>query len=299
MVRSNRKNPNRIRRSKEDIVVDTFCVVFITLLSLCCLYPMLHVLFASISDPVKVLFHSGPMLWPEGFSLAGYKATLARRDIWLGYANTIFYVTVGTGLNMVMTVIGAYALSRRDFMLKRALSLFIVFSMYFTASIIPNYLLMKGLHLLNTRWVLILPGAIGTHNLLVMRTALSRVPRELEEAAILDGASDMQILFHILIPLTKATMAVILLFYAVGHWNAWFNAMAFLPLAKDLYPLQLVLRQIVITNSQDQSTGDVADFLGESVKYAAIIVSTLPILCIYPFLQKYFVKGVMLGSVKG
>ncbi len=299
MVMRKTKNINKIRRTREDNIIDTVVVTVVTLLSLVCLYPMLHVFFASISEPARVVYHSGALLWPKGFSLAGYKATLARSDIWQGYANTIFYVGVGTAVNMVMTIIGAYALSRKDFMFRKALSLFIVFSMYFTASIIPNYLLMQKLHLLNTRWVLILPGAIGTHNLLVMRTAFARVPQDLEEAAVLDGATDLQTLIYILLPLTKATMAVILLFYAVGHWNSWFNAMAFLPMAKDLYPLQLVLRQIVVSNSVNESSGDTADYLGDSVKYAAIIVSTLPILCLYPFLQKYFVKGVMLGSIKG
>lgn len=295
----NRIKSTKIKRTREDWILDIFITFVVGFISICCLYPMVHVFFASISEPIQIMFHSGPLLWPKGFSVAAYEAVIKRKDIWIGYGNTLFYVGVGTVVNMVMTVVGAYALSRKQFMFKKAFTLFIVFSMYFSASIIPNYLLMKGLHLLNTRWALVLPGAIGTHNLLVLRTAFRKVPESLEEASILDGANDFQVLFHVLLPLTKATLAVILLFYVVGHWNSWFNAMAYLPMARNLYPLQLTLREIIISNSEGISSGTVVDYLGESVRYAAIIVSTLPILCIYPFVQKHFVKGIMLGSVKG
>ena len=293
------KRKNKIRRTIEDYIIDTIVTVVVGFVALVCLYPMVHVFFASLSDSVEISFHSGALLWPKGFSLASYQAILKRKDIWIGYENTLFYVCVGTAINMVLTIVGAYALSRKDFALKRPLSLFIVFSMYFSAGLIPNFLLMKELHLLNTRWALILPGAIGTYNLMVMRTAFRQIPESLEEAALLDGANDFQVLVRVLLPLAKATIAVIFLFYVVGHWNAWFGAMAYLPMARELYPLQMTLREIIISNSESISSGTTMDYLGESVRYSAIIVATLPVLCLYPFVQRYFVKGVMLGSVKG
>ena len=175
----------------------------------------------------------------------------------------------------------------------------IVFTMYFSGGIIPNFLLIRNLGMLNTRWAIIIPGAIGTWNMLVLRTAFRAVPSALIDAARIDGANDVTILTRIMIPVSKATIAVILLFYAVGHWNSWFNAMIYLPRGRALYPLQLFLREILITSSVEVSGGDSAiDFLGELVKYSTTIVSTVPILCLYPFLQRYFVKGVMMGSIK-
>ncbi|HIY11343.1 MAG TPA: carbohydrate ABC transporter permease [Candidatus Anaerofilum excrementigallinarum] len=288
----------KIKRTKGEVVFDAAVYVIIALISLACLYPMLYVLFASLSDPVEIMFHSGGLLWPLGFSLEGYKAVIEKPDVWSGYGNTLFYVIVGTVLNMVMTTIGAYALSRREFMLKKPLTMMIVFTMYFTGGTIPNFLLIRNLGLLDTRWALIFPVAIGTWNLLVMRTAFASVPAALEEAALIDGANDLQILTRVILPVSKATLAVIFLFYAVGHWNSWFNALMYLPRSRDLFPLQLILREVLISNAE-VAAGDGVDFLGESIKYATIIVSTVPILCIYPFVQKYFVKGVMMGSVKG
>lgn len=289
----------KIKRTKEDIIFDIFVYIVITVVALVCLYPMLYVLFASLSDPVQIMFHRGGLLWPLGFSLKGYEAVINKPDIWSGYANTLFYVVLGTALNMVMTTIGAYALSRRDFMFKKPFTMMIVFTMYFTGGTIPNFLLVKNLGLLDTRWAIILPVAIGTWNLLVMRTAFASVPAALEEAALIDGANDLQILTKVVLPVSKATLAVIFLFYAVGHWNSWFNALMYLPRSRTLFPLQLILREVLISNADVATSDGSVDFLGESIKYATIIVSTVPILCIYPFVQKYFVKGVMMGSVKG
>lgn len=289
----------RIKKSRGDMVFDIVIYTVVTLITIACLYPMLHVVFASFSDPVMIMNHTGPLIKPLGFSLEGYKAVLNNQNTWTGYRNTLFYVIVGTAVNMVMTTLGAYALSRKEFMLKKFFTMLIVFTMYFTGGIIPNFLLVKNLAMLNTRWALIIPTAIGTWNMLVMRTAFASVPESLEEAAIIDGANDFVVLLRVILPVSKATMAVIFLFYSVGHWNAWFNAMVYLPRARDLYPLQLFLREILISNS-DVTTGEMTvDYLGELIKYSTIIVSTLPILCLYPFLQKYFVTGVMMGSVKG
>ena len=289
----------KIKRTKGEIVFDAAIYFFVGMISLACLYPMLYVLFASLSEPTRIMYHQGGLLWPLGFSLKGYEAVIGRQDVWIGYANTLFYVTVGTSLNMVMTVMGTYVLSRRDFMFRKPLTMMFVFTMYFTGGTIPNFILVKSLGLLNTRWALILPVAIGTWNMLIMRTAFASVPSALEEAALIDGANDLQILTKVILPVSKATLAVIFLFYAVGHWNSWFNALIYLPNERELFPLQLILREVLISNSDYSSSEISVDYLGESIRYAIIIVSTVPILCIYPFIQKYFVKGVMMGSVKG
>ena len=290
----------KIKKTSGEIVFDFVNYTVVSLVAIVCLYPMWHVLMASFSEPIQIMNHLGPLLKPLGFSLEGYRVVLESQNVWMGYGNTLVYVVVGSALNMVMTTLGAYALSRKEFMLKKLFSMMIVFTMYLSAGIIPNFLLMRRLGMLNTRWALILPGLIATWNMLVMRTAFVAVPASLEEAARIDGANDFVILVRVIIPVSQATMAVILLFYAVGHWNSWFNAMIYLPSARELYPLQLFLREILIANSvMEGSNVDDVDFMGELVKYTTIIVSTVPILALYPFLQKYFVKGVMMGSIKG
>lgn len=269
------------------------------LMALICLYPMWHVVMASFSDPIELMRHSGVILKPLGHSLEGYKVVLQNPNIPVSYRNTIFYVVLGTSINMFLTTLGAYALSRKGYMFKRTLTLLIVFTMYFNAGLVPNFLLVKNLHMYNTVWALVLPGAISTWNLIVMKTAFQSVPVSLEESARLDGANDFIILFKIFLPLSKATVAVMILFYAVGHWSSWFNAMIYLQ-DRAKYPLQLIMREILIANSASgNSMADTdAMFLEEVVKYATIVVSTVPILFIYPFAQKYFMAGVMMGSVK-
>ena len=269
------------------------------LMALICLYPMWHVVMASFSDPIELMRHSGVILKPLGHSLEGYKVVLQNPNIPVSYRNTIFYVVLGTSINMFLTTLVAYALSRKGYMFKRTLTLLIVFTMYFNAGLVPNFLLVKNLHMYNTVWALVLPGAISTWNLIVMKTAFQSVPVSLEESARLDGANDFIILFKIFLPLSKATVAVMILFYAVGHWSSWFNAMIYLQ-DRAKYPLQLIMREILIANSASgNSMADTdAMFLEEVVKYATIVVSTVPILFIYPFAQKYFMAGVMMGSVK-
>ncbi|MDR3193483.1 MAG: carbohydrate ABC transporter permease [Treponema sp.] len=289
----------KLRLSFGDRIFNITNTLLISLITLLCLYPMFHVTVASLSEPIRIMNHQGPLVWPLGFSLEGYRVVLSNPNISTGYFNTIFYLVIGSAVNMAMTTLGAYALAQREFMLKKAFMLMIVFTMYFTGGIIPNFLLVRSLGLLNTRWALILPGAIGTWNMLVLRTAFRAVPQAMEDAARIDGANDFIILIKVIIPVSKATMAVILLFYAVGHWNSWFNAMIYLPRARNLYPLQLFLRETLIANSEVAGADPTIDFVGELVKYSTIIVSTVPILLLYPFLQRYFVKGVMMGSVKG
>lgn len=272
------------------------------LLTMVFLYPMWHCLMASFSDPGRLLSHMGVLIKPLGYSLAGYKAVLSNRNILVGYQNTLFYVGVGTLTNMVLTILGAYALSRKRLMLRRPLTLLIVLTMYLDAGLIPSFLLVRGLGLYNSRWAIILVLGVTTYNLIVMRTAFTQVARSLEESAMIDGAGDLTILFRIILPVTKATLAVVVLFYAVTHWNMWFTASIYLR-DRSKYPLQLFLREILLANAT-QSAGDGSSavdgayYLEELIKYCTIIVSTVPVLCIYPFVQKYFVSGVMLGSLK-
>jgi len=266
------------------------------------LYPLLYVAFASISDPATLMTTRGLLLGPVGFTLEAYARVFDNPMISIGYRNTLFYVIGGTALNLLMTMLGAYALSRRNLLFRRPLTLLIVFTMFFSGGLIPTFLLVgRTLNLMDTPWALILPGAIQTINLIIMRTAFEGIPYELEEAARVDGANDFIILFRIIVPLSTPVIAVMILFYAVGHWNAFFSAMVYLR-TRDLYPLQLILREILISNSTDAmttgvSSGDVMP-IGETIKYATIIVATVPILLIYPFLQRYFVKGVMIGAIK-
>ena len=286
-------------KSYGDKLFITIVYVQMGLISLVCLYPMWHVIMASFSDPIELMRHTGVILKPLGYSVEGYRVVLQNPNIPRSYMNTIFYVVLGTSVNMILTTFGAYALSRKGYMGKRILTLLIVFTMYFNAGLVPNFLLVKNMGMYNTVWALVLPGAVSTWNLIVMKTSFQSVPVSLEESARLDGANDFVILFRIFLPLSKATVAVMILFYAVTHWSAWFNAMIYLS-DRAKFPLQLIMREILIANSTggNSMTDTDAMFLEEVVKYATIVVSTVPILFIYPFAQKYFMSGVMMGSVK-
>jgi putative aldouronate transport system permease protein len=270
-------------------------LIFITL------YPFYYVAVASLSDPSLLVKSRGFLLKPVGFSTGAYRMVFQDAIFRLGFLNTTFYVVVGTSLNLVMTCLGAYALSRPNLYGKTLIMFFIAFTMFFSGGLIPRYLLVRNLGLLNTRWALILPVAINTWNMIIMRTGFESLPESLSEAAKIDGADDLTILTRVYIPLQMPVIAVIILFYAVQHWNSYFDAMIFLR-TRDLYPLQLILREILIASSTDtMMAGIVMDRepIGETIKYAAIIVSTIPILLVYPFLQKYFVKGVLIGAIKG
>lgn len=298
------RNKNKIKKSMGERAFTCFNVIFMIFIILIMLYPMWHVLCASFSDARELSKHTGLLLKPDGFSLTAYKLMLKNPMIFKGYANTLFVVVFGVSLNMLMTSIAAYVLSRKNVMLNKPLTLFIIFTMYFSGGLIPTYLNIVQLGLENSLWSLILPGAINTFNLIVLRTAFASVPDSLEESAKIDGASSFRIMWQIILPLSRATVAVICLYYAVAHWNSWFNAMLYLK-DRDKFPLQLILREILIQNdtssmvtAAETGAGD-SSFVSETVKYAIIIVSTVPILCIYPFIQKYFSKGVMVGAVKG
>jgi putative aldouronate transport system permease protein len=266
------------------------------------LYPLLYVVFAAFSVPSKLMRNYGVLLGPQGFSLVSFAAVFRNPNIWSGYGNTIIIVVSGTALNMLMTIMGGYVLSRRGWFITRPIALGVVFTMYFGGGLIPFYLTVRSLHLDNTLLALIIPTAISTYNMMIMRTAMVTIPASLEESAMLDGAGHFTILFRIITPLVFPTLAVLILYYGVEHWNSWFNAMIFLR-KRALFPLQLILREILIQNDTlNMSIGsDMTDqeMLSETIKYSVIIVSTVPILCLYPFLQRYFVKGVMLGALKG
>lgn len=286
-------------------VFDTINYIVLSILGFACIYPMMYVIFASFSEPAQLIKHTGGLYKSLGFSLIGYEIVFKNPNIISGYINTIFYVVFGTALNILLTSMGAYVLSRKNLMIKRFLMIMVVVTMYFGGGIIPLFLLVKDLGMYDSRLALIIPSAIGTWNLIVMRTAFQAIPDSLEESARIDGANDFIILFRIILPVAKATIAVMVLFYAVGHWNSWFHAMIFLRDRK-LYPLQLLLREILISNSASGNLleGAVIEdsekaLVDVVIKYSTIVVATLPILFMYPFCQKYFMKGVMVGSVKG
>lgn len=277
-------------------------ITFMLILAIATLYPILHIAFASVSDPSKLMGHEGVILKPVGFDIGSYRAVFKNHMILSGYSNTIFVVVIGVFTNILLTSMGAYFLSRKKAMLKNAIMFLIVFTMFFNGGLIPFYLTVKGLHLDNTLWALIFPVAINTFNLIIMRTAFLSIPDSLEESAKLDGAGHFTILFRIILPLSLPTIAVMVLYYGVAHWNAWFNAMIFLG-KRELFPLQLVLREILIINdTNSMSLGSAAgdqEMISETIKYAVIMVATVPILTLYPFLQKYFVKGALIGAIKG
>ncbi|MDR1541889.1 MAG: carbohydrate ABC transporter permease [Clostridiales bacterium] len=272
------------------------------LLMAAALYPMVHVLFASISNPTLVQQHRGLILHPLGFDLSAFKAVFNNPMIPVGYSNTLFYLVAGTAVNVLLTTLGAYALSRKGLLLGKYFMFAIAFTMLFSGGMIPSYLLVRDLHMVNSRLALIIPNAISAWNLIIMRTSFEAVPASMEESAKLDGANDFIILFKIYVPLCLPVMAVMILFYGVGHWNSWFSALLYIR-KRELYPLQLVLREILLISTSDMTTnvtgGDAKANIGETIRYATIVVATAPILCVYPFLQKYFVKGVMVGAIKG
>jgi len=278
-------------------VIDYFLLALVICITL---YPFIFVFSASISDP-GALGRGEVWLWPVGFSTNAYKIVMEDKEIWTGYGNTIWYVVVGTTINIILTTITAYPLSRENFSARDKIMMFIAFTMFFSGGMIPTYLLVKELGLINSRWALVIVGGISTWNLIIMRTFFEGIPASLHEAATIDGASELQILVKIFLPLSLPVMAVMVLFYAVGHWNSYFPALMYLN-DGEKYPLQMILRKILIQYDQNKMVEEMTqgrEVVGQAVRYATIIVSTVPILLIYPFLQKYFVTGVMIGAIKG
>lgn len=292
------------RESKQDVIFYFINVIIMLFMIVVCVYPILYVIFASFSDASQLIRHSG-MLWHSlGFSIDAYKEVLQNKMILVTYRNTIIYVVLGTLTSLILTTMGAYVLTRQNVMIKKFLNIMVVITMFFSGGLIPLYLSVKSYHMLDTIWAIILPTAVNTYNMIVMRTSIAALPRELEESALIDGAGEFSILTNIIIPLSKPVIAVMVLFYGVARWNAWLHASMFIR-QRSMYPLQLYLREILINSdtssmmTSSASTGTDRVAISETIKYAAIVVSTIPILCIYPFLQKYFVKGVMVGALKG
>ena len=267
-------------------------------------YPLIYIVSSSFSSPAAVA--AGKVVFfPVEFSLRGYSAVLDYEPVYIGYRNTILYTVAGTVLNIIMTMFAAFGLSRKNVPGVKFFTFLFTFTMMFSGGLIPTYLLMRDIRFLNTPWVMIVPGAISVYNMIIARTFIkSNIPEELFEAASIDGCSDFYFFFKILLPLSKAIIAVLALFYAVSHWNAYFNAMIYLR-SRNLFPLQLFLREILVLNqidvnmTYDPEQQEAMRGMADLLKYSLIMVSTVPIMCVYPFIQKYFVKGVMIGSIKG
>lgn len=279
-------------------VFNVFNIALMLLLVLITAYPFYYVIIASFSDPIKLGSFSGILLRPlEPFEFGAYKEIFDNPLLISGFRNTILIVVVGTIFNIIFSALGAYFLSQNGPVFKRAIALMIIFTMYFSGGMIPEYNLVKGLGLYNTTWSLIFPGLINTTNMIILKTAFQSVPDSLTESALLDGASYIKILFRIMIPLSKATIAVLVLYYALAHWNAWFDASIYL-LDKELFPLQLAVRRLLETGAETISGDFVEVRYAQLIKYGLIVVTSTPVIMVYPFIQKYFTKGVMIGSVK-
>jgi putative aldouronate transport system permease protein len=283
-------------------IFDFFNHILLILLCTVMVYPFWYVFVASLSTPSFVATVRGMMIWPVGVNFGAYERVLQNPAILSSYMNTLFYVGVGTLLNLLLTSFAAYALSRRHLWGRFTFMKFVVFTMFFSGGMIPLYLMVRNLGLLNSRWVLIVYNAIITFNFIVMRTSFASMPDSLEESAKLDGANDFLILFRIYLPLALPVVAVMCLFYGVYHWNSWFWAMVFLR-ERALFPLQLILREILIANDMSAMM-NAADFakdeeqFGLTIQYATIVITMAPITLLYPFLQRYFIRGMMVGSIK-
>lgn len=303
-------NNKQIKSSIGDRVYIFLVYIYLLIALILVLYPLIYIVSASVSDPQYI--NSGEMwLFPKGLNFLGYQTIFNSGDIWMGYKNTIIYTFLGTTVNLAVTIPVAYALSRRDFIGRKFLTKFLIVTMFFSGGMIPTYILIRNLGMLDTIWAMIIPGAASVYNIVVTRTFFeSTIPTELEEAAAVDGANDWQLFTKIILPLSFPIIAVMALFYGVGHWNSYFNALIYLS-DRAKYPLQMILREILVlqdlssTGSPEAMSSSAAELmytkqqLAGVIKYGVMIVSTLPVIMVYPFLQKYFVQGVMIGSVKG
>ncbi len=283
-----------------DIVNNCFALIFLLVVA----YPLIVIISSSLSD-AKALMAGKVWLWPVDFTLAGYKAVLHHKTIGLGMYNSAIYTIVGTVVNMFVTILAAYPLSRKDFTLQKPLSLLLAFTMWFNGGLIPTYMLVKNLQLFNTVWAMVLPTAMSVWNMIILRTYFqSNISGELLESAKLDGCDDFRYLLKIAIPLSKPSLAVIALYYMVGNWNVFMNAYLYLQDA-DMHPIQVVMRQILLQNTanedipRDALSDTKAQMMSELLKYSTVIIGSLPMIIVYPFVQKYFVKGIMIGAVKG
>ena len=292
------------RHINSDSVFDLVNYALLTFALALFLYPLIFVISASISNPTAV-WRGEVWLFPKDVSFSGYRMILTNRDIWTGYRNSVLYLVAGTSINLFMTITAAYPLSRKDFVPRAFLMKLYVFTMFFTGGLIPLYLLVRGLGMLNSLWAMVLPNAVAFWNLVITRTYLqTNIPEELRDAASMDGCSDARFLMSVVLPLSLPIVAVMALFYGVGHWNAFFNGLIFLR-DRSRFPLQLILREILIqSQTEEMLSGSPTAYekrreTSETIKYGVIIVASAPPMLMYPFVQRHFVKGVMVGSLKG
>jgi putative aldouronate transport system permease protein len=285
------------RRSKGEAVYEITILLFLLLFSFIVVYPLYWIIISSFSDQFAV--SAGHVVFlPVGVNLRIYKIVFQHPEIKRTYMNTILYTLTGTFISVSLSMLSAYPLSRRDFFGKKVFMTFLMVTMFFSGGMIPLFLQVRRLHLLDTIWAIVLPGSLSVYNTIIMRTFyIANIPVELEESAFLDGANDLQFFISIVIPLSKAIMAVMILFYGVVHWNSWFSAFIYLS-NRRRYPVQLILREIILQGTNQNATTD-QEYIGDGIKFATMVVTTVPIMCVYPFLQKYFTKGVMVGSLKG
>ncbi len=296
--------PRRSAESREDRVFNLLNNVFLSVCFAVVTYPLIFVVSSSLSAPDAVI--SGRVwLWPVRPSVAGYELVFRSPEVWRGYANTVFYTGFGTLINVVLTIMLAYPLSRRDFRGRNLIMFLVTFTMMFSGGIIPTFLLVRSLGILNTRWAMLLPNAITVWNLIITRTYFqTNIPAELLESSQLDGCSNSRFILSVVIPLSGAIVAVVTLFYAVMHWNAFFSALIYLRDSR-LYPLQIILRAILLENQIDYTIAtnleqeEARQMIAAQLKFALIVVASLPVLAAYPFVQKYFVRGVLIGAIKG
>nr|WP_289767358.1 carbohydrate ABC transporter permease [uncultured Acetatifactor sp.] len=285
----------------KDKVFKIFTVLVVVIVGLCCLIPFLHIVAMSFSDKTAVM-RGEVFLWPKGWDLSAYKAVFNNKGLMDSMWFTLFLTVAHTLICLVMTILCAYPLSRPDLKFKAPLLLYILFTMYFSGGMIPGYLNIKSLGLLNNFWVLILPGMLSTYNMILMKSFFQSMPRELEESAYVDGANDFVVLVRIVLPLSKAMLATLALFYAVGRWNGFMDAILYIN-DERLYTIQVRLRQLIQASQVNTMLEDIpemkANLIAETVKASCLVFSMIPVMIVYPWLQKYFVKGVMIGSVKG
>lgn len=296
---------NIIKPTPADRVFRYVSLLFLSVVMILLTYPLIFVINASFTDPLK-LYTSPILLYPKGINFGSYSIAFANSDIWTGYKNSAIYTLLGTTVNIVMTILGAYPLSRKDFYGRNVLTFFYSFTMFFGGGLIPYYLVVSGLGLVDNIWTMIIPGAVSVYNMIIMRTYFStNIPTELEEAAKIDGCNNLRLLLSIVLPLSTPILAVLSLYYGVDHWNGYYHAMIFLN-DRSKYPLQLFLREILIQSemsdmlqiaTDEKYSQRMMDQLG--LKYVVIVISTVPIFVIYPFLQKFFNKGVLIGALKG
>ncbi len=299
------KKSTKIKEASGDRLLNVIIGIVLVIMVLLVVYPLWFIIIASVSDPLAV-FAGDVWIWPQGFNLDAYNLVIIDDDIWSGYANTIMYTLVGTSLNIAVTMSAAYALSRKKMFGRNVIMGFIIFTMFFSGGLIPTYLQVNEIGLYDTFAIMVIFNLVNVYNLIVARTFIqTTISEELFEAAYIDGCTDARAFFNMVLPLSAPIIAVLILFYGVAHWNQYFNALIYLQ-ERSRMPLQIILREILLANMSTESNLDVVMetdlsqyFIGESLKFAVIIVSSVPMLILYPFLQRFFIKGIMVGSVKG